>query len=328
MPPEPGVIEAHVPGKLDGGEQPTPRPVDDRPIPRFVRARIWLVRAFLVGWMRLFGLSGLYWLGRFFGTLEFLCDYKRRSRVRRKLWSLFRGEQDAAWYRRQTRRYFMRIRCDKMFYTIMDRIPRAKLLGRIRLRGRRYIDEALAGGQGVYIALCHYGSFHVAGLLGALLGYDIVGVRDPRESHVRRYIGRKYRETFPEVARMRLFYSGQFPREIYRALHEGKIVASLLDVDRQRGEHLKTQPVRFFGETREFLTGPVQMAVRCGATMVQAFVVSRNKFYYQLIVTPPLVDPARLAGGDETSLIAEVMQQYADGVEQFAREHPDHVMNI
>jgi lauroyl/myristoyl acyltransferase len=296
------------------------------PIPPITRARIGLVRAFLMLWVRCFSLSGLYVLGRFFGTLEYIIDYRRRGRVHRKLASMFKDEFDLPWRRRMARRYFMRIRCDKMFYTIMDRIPRNKLMNRIKPRGRKYVDAALAQNRGVYIALCHFGSFHVAGLLGALLGYELVGVRDPKESPVRRYIGKKYRESFPEVARMKLFYSGQFPREIYRNLKDGKIVASLLDVDRIRGEHLKTCPVRFFGETREFLTGPVQMAIRCGATVVQAFVVSRRDFYYQLSSTPPLYQPAD--GADEETVLPKVMQRYADGVEQFAREHPDHLMNI
>ena len=309
----------------DSGRSGTSASQTDRPVPTLVRARIWFVRSFLVFWIRCFSLSGLYMLGRFFGTLEYAIDYRRRGRVHRKLRAMFKDEFNVAWRRKMTWRYFMRIRCDKMFYTIMDRIPRGKLLNRIKLKGRRHVDAALARQKGAYVALCHFGSFHVAGLLGALLGYEVIGVRDPKESHVRRYIQRKYRETFPEVARMRLFYSGQFPREIYRQFHAGGIVASLLDVDRIRGGHLKTCPVRIFGETRDFLTGPVQMAVRCGATTFQAFVVSRRNFYYQLIVTPPLHEPT---GGDDESAIPDVMQRYADGVERFAREHPDHLMNI
>ncbi len=297
----------------------------DKPIPVLTRARIGFVRAFLMLWIRCFSLSGLYMVGRFFGTLEYLIDYRRRGRVHRKLVSMFRDEFPAAWRRRMARRYFMRIRCDKMFYTIMDRIPRDKLMNRIKIRGSKYADAALARKKGVYVALCHFGSFHVAGLLGALLGYDIVGVRDPKESHVRRYIQKKYRETFPEVAKMRLFYSGQFPREIFRQLKEGKVVASLLDVDRVRGEQLKTCPVRIFGDTRNFLIGPVQVALRCAATTVQCFVVSRKNFYYQMIVTPPLCDPD---DGHGEELLPQVMQRYADGVEAFAREHPDHLMNI
>lgn len=301
-------------------------PVPPPPIPPFVRVRIVFVRIFLMGWARLFSLSGLYKLGQFFGTLEYLVDYHRRRRVHAVLRALFKDEQPASWRRRMTWRYFMRIRCDKMFYTIMDRIPRGKLMNRIKMHGRENLDAALADGSGVYVALCHFGAHHVAGLMTALLGYRLAGVRDPKESHVRRYIQNKYRETFPEVAEMKIFHATSFPREIFRQFKENKIVASLLDVDRIRGETTRTFPVRFFGETREFLIGPIQIALRCGAPTVQGFIESRKNFYYRLIVTPPLIRPEE--GLEEEAAIAAVMQRYADGVERFAREHPDHVMNI
>ncbi len=298
----------------------------DRPVPLMVRARIAAVRAFLVAWTRAFSLSGLYKLGQFFGTLEYLTDYKRRHRVHSKLRSFFKDEFESSWYRRKTRRYFMRVRCDKMFYTIMDRIPRGKLMNRIKMIGREHLDTALAEKHGVYVALCHFGAHHVAGLMAALLGYRLVGVRDPKESHVRRYIQNKYRETFPEVAEMQMFHASSFPRELYRHLRDNRIVASLLDVDRKRGDRTRTHPVEIFGERREFLTGPIQIALRCQAPTVQGFVESRRNFYYRLIIRPALINGQ--GATDEDEVVAQAMQRYAEGVEAFARQHPDHLMNI
>ncbi len=300
----------------------------ERPIPLFTCLRIGFVRHFLVGYSRLFGLSGLYRLGRFFGTCEYLVDYRRRGRVHRKLQSLFGDTMPLSERRKHVRRYFMRIRCDKMFYTIMDRIPRGKLLNRIKLKNRHRADDALSRGKGLYVALCHYGSHHVAGLMMALQGYKIAGVRDAKESHVRRYIYQKYRETWPEVADIKLVFTDTFPRVLYRHMQSNGIVASLLDVDRMRGEHLKRYPVKFFGQDREFLAGPVQMALRCGATMIPGYIVSRKNFYYQLIAGEPLIDPDAAAGMTEDQVLEIVMPRYAAGVEAFVREHPDHVMNI
>jgi lauroyl/myristoyl acyltransferase len=305
------------------------RPVaGERPIPVVVRARIAFVRFFLITYARALGLSGLYRLGRFFGFLEYLCDYKRRRRATRKLVELFGDELPPAVRRRHVIRYFMRLRCDKMFYTIMDRIPRAKLLNRIKLKNREFIDGPLAGGNGLYVALSHYGAHHVAGLMMALLGYKLAGVRDARESHVRRYIQDKYRQTFPEVAAIKILMATSFPRQILRHFKEGNLVASLLDVDRRRGETTRMQTVQFFGKQREFLTGPVQIALRCGAPMIQGFIVSRPNFYYQLIPSPPLIDPADAAQLDEDEVLRRVMDRYALGVEQFVRRHPDHIVNI
>lgn len=302
---------------------------DDRPIHPITVARIQFVRGFLVLWMRCFSLKGLYMLGRFFGTCEYLCDYNRRRRVHKKLIEIFKDKATPAWRRVVTRHYFMRIRCDKMFYTIMDCIPRDKLMNRIRFVGRERIDAALAQGNGLYVALCHFGSHHIAGLVMALLGYKLIGVRDPKESPVRRFIARKYRETFPEVAAMKYFYSDTFPRELFRSFKDGYIVASLLDVAQRRGEQHKMHPVTIFGETREFLTGPLKIALRSKAPMLQGFVVSRPNFYYRLVVGATLWDPETVElVADEETVVSDCLQRYANGVEAHAREHPDHLMKI
>lgn len=320
---EPGEDDAARPNLL---QQEPAQP--DRPIPWSVRVRVGFVREFLLLYARCLGMSGLYRLGRIFGFCEYLVDHRRRGRVHRKLTSLFGDEMPKPLRRRHVQRYFMRVRCDKMFYTIMDRIPRGKLLNRIKIKNKHYADDALTRGKGLYVALCHYGSHHVAGLMMALMGYKIAGVRDAKESHVRRYIYQKYRETWPEVAEMKLVYSNKFPRVQYRHMQANGIVASLLDVDRRRGDHLKTRKIDFFGKPRHFLCGPIQMAVRCGATVIQGFVVSRKDFYYQLIATPPLIDPDKASALSEDEMLEIVMPCYAQNVEAFVREHPDHVMNI
>ncbi len=289
------------------------------------RLKFGLVRHFLTGWVRLFSLRGLYFLGRWFGTIEYLLNFRRRARYARELARVFPEGLDPARRRRIIRDYFCRTRCDKLFYLIFDRLPREKIMRRIRFHGRQHLDEALARGRGVYVMLSHHGSHHVAGLLMALLGYRCAGVRDRNEGALRRYIQEKYAKSFPEYAAVRVLYADSFPREIYRCFHENRVVGSALDVGRVRGLQLKTCPVRVFGETREFLTGTLQVALRCGATICQAFVVSRPNFYFRLIVNPPLYVPAEGAEGETPELIRDLMQRYADGIAAHVREHPDHI---
>jgi len=83
-----------------------------------------------------------------------------------------------------------------------------------------------------------------------------------------------------------------------------------------------------FGETREFLTGTLQIALRCGSSICQAFVVSRPNFYYRLIVHPPVYVPDDNHIGDDPALVERIMQQYADGIAAHIREHPDHLSRI
>ncbi len=288
--------------------------------PRFKYA---VVRGFLWGWARCFSLKGLYLFGQFFGTCEYLVNHKRRRKFRDRLAVIYGDRLTDALARRATWRHFMRIRCDKLFYLIFDRLPREKILNRVRFFGKEILDEALARNRGAYVALSHYGSQHVAGLLMALLGYRVAGVRDRNEGPLRKYVQDKYAETFPEFRAIRVFFADSFPRDLYRCFESGYILGSAPDVEHERGAHLKTLPVEIFGQRREFLTGPVRIALRCGAPILQGFVVSRRDFYFRLIVEGPLVDPA--VEKDDTETLATTMQRYADHIEAHVRKYPCHI---
>ena len=297
-------------------------------IGRFTQWKFEFVRWFLWLWARAFSLKGLYLFGHFFGTCEYVINFKRRARYRRELMRLF---PDGISRRRQNiiiRSYFRRTRCDRLYYLIFDRLPKEKILNRIRFHGREHLDAALERGNGVYVLLSHNGSHHVAAVLMALLGYKCAGVRDRNEGALRVYMQQKYAETFPEFAAIRVLYADTFPREIFRCFRENRVVGTALDVGRVRGMNLKTCPVRIFGETREFLTGTVQIALRCNATIVQGFVVSRRNFYFRLVAKPALYVPDQSQGLPDEQVIPDVMQRYADGIAEHLRSHPDHISRV
>ena len=291
----------------------------------YTRAKFGLVRQLLWLWAQIFSLKGLYLLGRVFGAVEYLINFKRRARYRHELRRVFPEGLYPTREKQIILDYFRRTRCDKLLYLVFDRLPKDKILRRIRFHGQQYLDEALARGNGIYVMLSHHGSHHVAGLLMALLGYECAGVRDRNEGASRVYVQQKYAETFPEFAAIRLLYADSFPRDIYRCFRENRVVGSALDVSRVRGVALKTCPVRIFGQTREFLTGTLQIALRCRATVAQAFVFSRPNFYFRLIVHPPLYVPDDEQGPDLAERVPELMQRYAEGIEAHVREYPDHL---
>ena len=286
----------------------------------YARAKFALVRWFLATYTRIFGLTSLYWFGGVFATIEFLINRGRRSRYSKVLKRVFPEGLSRARELRIIRRFFRRSRCDKLFYLIYDKLPRSKVVSRIRFQGREHLDAALARGDGVYLAMSHHGSHHVLGILLSLLGYRITGIRDRHEGALRSYMQLKVGPTVPEFSLVQVLYADDFPREIFRRFRENRLVISALDVNRQRGMQLKTCPVTIFGEQREFLTGTMQIALRCGATIVPTFLVSRPNFYYRVVVNPPIYDPGAASG--ERPSLKTLMQAYADAIAEHIRMHP------
>lgn len=271
-------------------------------------------------------LPGLYWFGRVLGTFEWLINYKRRRRFATALRQVLGREATGVERRRWTREYFTRSRCDKLFYLVFDRIPRAKAMTLLSIGNQELLDEALSRGRGVYMAMSHHGALHVVSLLMALRGYKTAGVRDRREGAMRRYIQERFDRRYPEFARMRVLYADSYPREIYRCLSDGFVLGSAMDVSRVRQPNQKTEEVTVFGETRPFPSGPLRIAHRCRAPVLQAFVLPGNGFRYRLEIVEMLIDPE--LSTNEDLAVAEAMRTYATNVERYVRASPSLLTRV
>lgn len=269
----------------------------------------------------LLGLKGFYRLGRLFGTLEWFINFKRRRRFGRALRAILPSLSSRE-RRRHTREHFMQTRCDKLYYLVFDRIPRDVAIRSLTIRNQHLLDEALASQRGVYMALCHHGPLHVVGMLMALRGYKVAGVRDRREGAMRRYIQDLYDRKYPEFRRTRVMYADSFPREIYRCLHDGYVLGSAMDVSRVRDPRQSHCEVEVFGAKQVFLTGPLRIAMRCGAPVLQAFVLPTTDFRYELAVVEPLLGAAASFGADEDKVVSEAMKRYSENVEDYVRSYP------
>lgn len=291
------------------------------------RAKYALVRGFLTGIMRLTGLRGLYWLCCAFGTCEWLILFAIRRRVEARLRQMLGTRLTDKQIRTAAYRYFTRLRCDKTIYLIFDKIPKHKILERIDFENRQYIEDALKRGNGLYVMISHYGSNFLAGLLMALEGYRVAGVRVRKEGALRQYVRLKYTQTWPEFRQLRMYYAGAFPRGLYRSLRENWVVATALDVGRERAKNQGTIKINLFGQEYTFLTGTAQIAVRCGAPIIQGFVVSCKDFRFRLVAKEPLWDP-QTGPQDEQAALQQIMQRYAANLEDLLQQYPCHISKV
>jgi lauroyl/myristoyl acyltransferase len=296
------------------------------PVGAWYRFSFQCARAFAFAMLKCFGMRGLYRIAAGFALLEWTVNYKRRRRFNAQMRSMFGDALTAAQRRGACRRWFINTRCDKLFYLIFDRLPRRILDERFVYDGLAPLEDALRSGSGVYVMLSHFGAHHIAGLVMALRGHKVAGVRRDEEGAIRRYVEDRYARTYPEFAAMKVFYTHTFPREIFRALKSGYLLGSASDVFRVAHPRLRTVNVRYFGEERAFLVGPLQVALRCGVPIYQGFVVSEPHFRFRLIARGPLIEPS--PDSETPERLAAVMQTYADNIEAMLRTHPCHITRV
>ncbi len=271
-------------------------------------------------------LSGFYRFGRIFGTVEWLINYKRRRRFAAAFQRVLGHEPTPKERRRATREFFIHTRCDKMLYLIFDCIERHKAMTLLSIGNQALLDDALARGRGVYLAMSHHGAHHVIAMLLALKGYRTAGVRDRREGALRRYVQERFDRCRPDFPRMRVLFADGYPRDVYRCLQDGYVLGSAMDVSRVRTAHQKTEEVTIFGEKRWFLSGPLRIAIRSGAPVLQAFIIPERNFCYRLEIADVLVDPDTV--DDEAGAVPRAMRSYAANVEKYIRASPSLLSRI
>ncbi len=288
----------------------------------YMKAKYIFVRTGLVLMIKTIGLDGLYYFGQFFGICEYLLQYKKRARIYRRLEQIYAKPVNPTEARKIARKYFTRIRCDKMLYTIIDKIEREELLKRFKIEGKEHIDESIKRGKGTFLMFSHQGSHHLAGILLILSGYHIVGLRDPNESPLRIYVQKQFEKHFPEFRDLQITPNDSFARTFFHAFKQNKIVAAAMDTWRQR-ENTRTVTVKVFGQKREFLSGMTNIALRSHSAILVGFVLSDPKFHYRVIFHPWLNNPDKDTDSLET--VKNVMQKYANLIEQHVKKYPDHI---
>lgn len=272
------------------------------------------------------GFGGICRFGRIFGLVEWSVNYKRRRRFAAALERVLGHKPSKAVRRRETRTYFIRSRCDKLFYLLLDRVSPDQVESVFTINNRSLLDDALARGKGVYIAMSHHGPQLATGMLLSLSGYPVAAVREGSESGLRRFVQNRFDRRHPQFRRLRVLYSDSFPREIYRCFKDGLMLGSAMDVSRVRHQNQRAETVTMFGEERQFVSGPLHVALRCGAPMLQAFASSDNSGHYYFDIVHVLLDPRVVANKDQA--VHDAMQTYAATIEKRLRESPSLLTRI
>ena len=269
-------------------------------------------------------LRGLYHFGRLFGTLEWLVNHGRRRRIARLFREVFGEKFGGARRRQATRELFMVSRCDRLFYLIFDRIPTHKATTLFSVTNPELLEDSLARGHGVHVAFSHHGPHHVAAMLFALRGYHVTVVRDRKESPLRRFIQQRLIRKYPEFKRMRVIFADSYPREIFRCYRDGYVVGSAMDVGRVRDAKQRTETATMFGRERPFLSGPLSLALRCKAPVLQGFLLPEAGFRYRLQLIGTLIDPKDVE--DQDAAVRKAVTRYAQAVEAHVARFP-HLMS-
>lgn len=185
----------------------------------------------------------------------------------------------------------------------------------VRADGFEYLDEALAAGRGVLLALGHFGNWDLAGILAASRGYPIVALVDsfspPAVDALVRSTRAKSGLQLVAVERPGAL------REVQTALRANRVVALVAD----RPQPIGGVPIELFGRQAWFPAGTARFALRNNVPVLTGYLLRRpgdTTSYGQ--IEPPLT--VAVTGQTERDVVA-LTQAIAHRLERRIREYPD-----
>ncbi len=191
--------------------------------------------------------------------------------------------------------------------------PRDEIVRRTFVEGLHHLQDGMARGKGVVMALPHIGSWEYGGAFLATQGLPMTAVAerlDPPELF----------DYFVEQrAAMGLTIVPLDQRSggtLMGTLRDGGLVGLLCDRDIE-GTGIE---VEFFGETTTMPAGPATLALRSGAVLVTGAVYSGPGRDHRALVEPPL-DTTRT--GSLRADVARLTQEIATRLEGLIRRAPE-----
>ena len=189
----------------------------------------------------------------------------------------------------------------------------AEVLRRFRCEGKSYMDQAIADGNGVILALPHMGNWDVAGKWVHCLELPIVSVAERLEPERLYRLFERHRQALG-MEILPLDTGSGAGRALGQALKENKVVALVADRD-LAGSGVQ---VEMFGKIRRMPAGPAALALRTGAPLVPCAVYSRPGGWLCVMRDPIHI----LATGDRRADVTAITQALAKEFEALISVEP------
>ena len=194
-------------------------------------------------------------------------------------------------------------------------VPRDEVVSTMHLDGVDLLDDCLAQGRGVVIALGHSGNWDHAGAWAAYTGRPVTTVAErlKPEGLYDRFVA--YRESIG-ITVLPLTGGTRQPLDaLADRLREGGLVCLLADRDLSR----RGVEVSFFGGRTRMPAGPALLSLRTGAPLLVARLWYDERGSRGSIVGPVAVPP----GTDTVARAAAMTQAVADALAEGIAAHPE-----
>ena len=256
-----------------------------------------------------------YGLAHSLGSLQWRLSKKKRAVVERNLVRITGLEEGSGALAELSREAFRSYARYWLETFRLVREGREFFLEHFRAEGDEKIDEAIARGKGVVVAVSHLGNWDAAGAWVGARGQTLVTVAEVLRPR------RMFDFFVSHRARLGMVIHAAesgVTSKLVTAAENGAVVAVLADRDLKG-----TGPqVTFFGESAPFPPGAASVALRAGVPLLAAGVFSTTREDGRHGWSAEIVGPLE-AAPDADDPVVDLTKQFAGELERFVAKRPE-----
>lgn len=254
-------------------------------------------------------------LGQAVGILAYYFDTKHRRIVFSNLRIAFSGSKSPSEIRRIARATFMCFGQNGIELLRFPLMNKKKFEKYIHLEGAQHIAESEKQGKGVILLAVHYGSWEIANLIGASLGYPYKVLVKAQTRNFR--LG-EFLDELRRAGGATMVHRGAGTRDILKGLKNNEIVSLVAD---QGGKDGLLVP--FFGKEASMSSGAIRLGLKYGIPICPVSIVRLQGPCHRLTVFKPL-DLVRT--GDEQSDVRTNLIKVTEFMEHIISQRPEEYM--
>jgi KDO2-lipid IV(A) lauroyltransferase len=260
--------------------------------------------------------KGMASLAKIIGRIVFRLIKKYRERVIHNLSVAFGSEKDMGEIETIAQEVFFHFTLTPLetIYLIANGLPFERFILKIRIKGKEYLEEALAKKKGVIALGAHLGAFTLLGTRLAVEGYP-VNIMINQESFPKLW---KRLNAYQGIVGQKIFSPKPITTSIKKSLNclrRNEILYLVADEQQRRGGI----PVPFFGQKAFTPSGPALFSLKTGAPILPMFILRKNRIQWTLVIGQP-IEIERTT--DEKKDIGALTAKFTNAIEDFIRQYP------